>query len=121
MASSSYSGVSLLLLTALIHVVLCGDNIGSTGPRVSSIVFNNPKLLSDFDEDDDGYNVEKQEPPDPQKLGGVIIQDEAKTLAAKIKSLCNDELAAPKMQVRFVLCSALKYNQQLIVFSALMC
>ena len=72
-----------------------------TGAKPSSIVFNNPKLLNNEEFDYDGYSLDStQEEPDPKKLGGIVIQDEAMKLSSKLRTLSNAELGVMKMQVR---------------------
>ena len=55
----------------------------------------------------DGYMINyddlgQQEPVNPKEIGGIVIQNEAKEIAKKLRVLANNELGVLKMQVRFI-------------------
>lgn len=85
----------------LLQMAISDEETAQTEQKPSSIVFNNPKLLKNSkNKEYDGYIVESgQIIPDPQRFGGILIQDESHKLAIKLRSLSNQELGVSKMQV----------------------
>lgn len=78
--------------------VMNSSFVGTEG-LPSFVRFNNPALLSsDVDSAPFPFDT-TQEDPDPLKLGGIRLRDEAKKFAVRLRRLSNDEIGITTMQV----------------------
>ena len=78
--------------------VMNSSFVGTEG-LPSFVRFNNPALLSS-DGDSAPFPFDTtQEDPDPLKLGGIRLRDEAKQFAVRLRRLSNEEIGITTMQV----------------------
>ena len=107
-ADGAVRGLLALIVACSVLNAACDEETVKTASSSRSapvVHFNNPRLLprdlheEDEEEDDEFAFDVTQEDPDPLKLGGISIKNEAKKFALRFRKLSNEEIGVTEMQV----------------------